>query len=315
MPNTTIEPRSTDDPADERVFAGMAMRLGAGVMLAIMFAGVKYAGQRGVNVMESLFYRQVGTTLAALALVPFVGGVATLKTKRIGRHVTRMAVGLVAMGTNFLAMMLLPMAEATAIGFSVPVFSTLLAAVLLGEKTGAWRWGAVLLGFAGILIIVQPTGGHMATHGILVALAAAVSTAAATIAIRRLGATEAIATTVFWFGASSLVPLSLAMPFVAHAHEGEVYLVLAIMAAAGGVAQLLLTGALRFAPVALVMPMDYVVILWTGLAGYWVFGQAPSRWTWVGAPVVIGAGLVILWREQVRRKAGRSELSVAQQDL
>ena len=302
----------TDRPTEPNVPLGMALRIGAGLALAIMFAGVKWAAQHGVGVVESLFYRQLGTTLAALAFVALGPGLASLRTKRVGGHVVRMGIGLLAMGLNFLAFALLPMAEATAIGFSVPIFSTLLAAVLLGEKTGLWRWGAVLAGFAGVMVIVQPGDGHIALTGGLVAIAAALTTACATIAIRHLGATEAAATTVFWFGASSLVPLSLAMIFAGEMHSAEVFAVLGVMAIAGGAAQLLLTGALRFAPVALVMPMDYLSLIWSSLLGFLIFSQLPSEWTLVGAPIVIAAGLVILWREQrLKRRAGAELVELA----
>jgi drug/metabolite transporter (DMT)-like permease len=298
----------TDRPAAANIPLGMVLRIGAGLALAIMFAGVKWATQHGVGVVESLFYRQLGTTLAALLFVAWGPGFASLRTRRVGGHVVRMSVGLVAMGLNFLAFALLPMAEATAIGFSVPIFSTLLATLVLGERAGAWRWAAILAGFAGVLVIVQPGSGHIALTGGLVAIAAALSTACATIAIRHLGATEAAATTVFWFGASSLVPLGLAMPFVGQAHSAEVFAVVGIMALAGGAAQLLLTGALRFAPVALVMPMDYLSLVWASLLGVLIFAQWPSEWTLIGAPLVIAAGLVILWREQRLHRRTRPEL-------
>jgi drug/metabolite transporter (DMT)-like permease len=298
----------TDQPIDERRFAGMILRLAAGLALAIMFAGVKWAGQHGVGVIENLFYRQLGTALCATLWVAAGPGFKSLRTKRVTAHVTRMSLGVLAMGLNFLSFMLLPMAEATAIGFSVPIFSTLLAALVLGEKTGPWRWGAILLGFVGVLVIVQPGSNHIALAGGLVAVVAALATAIVTIAIRRLGATEATATTVFWFGLSSLVPLGIAMLFVGHAHEPRIFLVLAGMALAGGAAQLLLTGALRLAPVALVVPMDYANLLWATIFGWWLFAQAPSHWTLIGAPIVIAAGLVILWREQALGRRTRPEL-------
>ena len=287
----------TDRPAEPHVVLGMSLRLASALALAMMFAGVKWASQHGVSVGESLFYRQVGTTLCAVDWVALGPGFASLKTKRVGAHVARMAIGLVAMGLNFLAFVLLPLAEATAIGFSVPVFATLLAALVLGEPTGRWRWSAILVGFLGVLVIVQPGSGHIGAYGGMVAVAAALSTAGATIAIRRLGATEPTAATVFWFGLSSLVPLGVVMLFVARPHDLHSFAVIAALSAAGGVAQLLLTGALRLAPVALVMPMDYSALLWAILLGWMVFGQLPSRWTWLGAPIVIAAGLVILWRE------------------
>jgi len=288
----------------------MGLRLAAAAALAVMFAGVKWAGQHGVSVGESLFYRQIGTALCAVGWVALGPGFASLRTKRVGAHVARMAIGLVAMGLNFLTFVLLPLAEATAIGFSVPIFATLLAALVLGERTGRWRWSAVLIGFAGVLVIVQPGSGHIGTYGGAVAVAAALCTAGATIAIRRLGATEATATTVFWFAVSSLVPLALAMAFVAKPHDAHSFAVIAAFSLAGGIAQLLLTGALRLAPVALVMPMDYSSLRWASLLGWIVFDQLPSRWTWLGAPIVIAAGLVILWREQRLRIAGSATAAV-----
>ena len=300
----------TDRPAEPHVVLGMVLRLASAIALAAMFAGVKWAGQHGVSVGESLFYRQIGTALCAVGWVALGPGFASLKTKRIGAHVARMVIGVVAMGLNFLTFVLLPLAEATAIGFSVPIFATLLAALVLGERTGWWRWSAVLAGFLGVLVIVQPGSGHIEVHGGAVAVAAALSTAGATIAIRRLGATEAVATTVFWFAVSSLVPLAIVMLFVAKPHDAQIFAVIAGLSLAGGVAQLLLTGALRLAPVALVMPMDYSALLWASLLGWLIFGQLPSHWTGLGAPMVIAVGLVILWREQRLRIAGSATAAV-----
>jgi drug/metabolite transporter (DMT)-like permease len=289
--------KSTDRPAEPHLALAIALRLGAALSLAVMFAGVKWVSERGVSFIESLFYRQVGTAICAAIWVALGPGIASLRTKRVGAHVARMSIGLVAMGLNFLAMILLPLAEATSIGFSAPIFSTMLAALLLGEPTGKWRWGAVLVGFLGVLVIVQPGGTHIDGYSGLVAVGAALSTACATIAIRRLGQTEAVGTTVFWFGASSLIPLGLVMLFVGKAHDAATFAGLAVLSISGGIAQLALTGSLRLAPVAAVLPMDYSSLLWASLFGWLVFDQVPSHWTWVGAPIVIAAGLVILWRE------------------
>jgi drug/metabolite transporter (DMT)-like permease len=297
----------TDSPAEQRPLAGIALRLLTALLLAVMFALVKLASTRGVNVVESLFYRQCGSALCAIGVVAAGPGIASLRTRRVWAHVGRMALGLAAMAFNFVAFILLPLAEATTIGFSVPIFSVVLAALLLGEPTGRWRWGAVAAGFAGVLLIVQPGGGDVPLLGASVALAAALLTASVTIVIRRLGATERAATTVFWFAVSSLVPLGLLMLHFGHAHERATWLTLAGLALAGGLAQLTLTGALRLAPVALVMPMDYTSLLWAVLLGSWIFGELPNPWTWVGAPVIIASGLVIVWREhRLHRRAALS---------
>ena len=194
----------------------------------------------------------------------------------------------------------------------MPIFSVVLAAIVLGEPTGKWRWGAVAAGFAGVLLIVQPGSGDVPLLGASVALVAALMTASVTIVIRRLGETERAATTVFWFAVSSLVPLGLAMLFFAHPHDAGTWAILAGLALAGGIAQLTLTGALRLAPVALVMPMDYTSLLWALLLGSWMFGEVPTPWIWVGAPIIVASGLVIVWREhRLRRLAALSSEAVA----
>ena len=303
-------PRDTDRPIDQRPLLGMGLRLLTALLLACMFAGVKWASERGVHVVESLFWRQLGSAICATAWVAMGPGFETLRTKRIGAHVTRMGIGLTAMFLNFLAMTLLPLAEATAIGFSVPIFSVVLAALVLGEPTGKWRWGAVMVGFLGVLVVVQPGSSHLPLEGGAVAVVAALLTAAVTIVIRRLGATEAAATTVFWFAVSSLVPLALLMPWFAEAHDPVTWAIVAGLSLAGGLAQLTLTGALRLAPVALVMPMDYTSLIWATLFGFLLFGQLPTEWTWIGAPVIIASGLVILWREHRLVRAARAARAV-----
>lgn len=306
------DPRDTDRPAEQQPLAGIALRLVTALLLAIMFALVKLVSTRGVNVVESLFYRQCGSALCATGMVALGPGFASLRTKRVRAHVGRMALGLGAMALNFLAFILLPLAEATTIGFSVPIFSVVLAALVLGEPTGRWRWSAVAAGFAGVMIIVQPGTGDVPLLGAAVALAAALLTASVTVVIRRLGATERAATTVFWFAVSSLVPLGLAMPLFAREHDVATWLMLAGLALAGGLAQLTLTGALRLAPVALVMPMDYTSLLWALLLGSWIFAEVPTPWIWVGAPIIIASGLVIVWREpRLHRRAALSAEAAA----
>lgn len=299
--------RDTDQPTEQRPLFGIALRLVTALLLAIMFALVKLASTRGVNVIESLFYRQCGSALCATGLVAVGPGFASLRTQRVWAHVGRMALGLGAMGLNFLAFILLPLAEATTIGFSVPIFSVILAALVLDEPTGRWRWGAVATGFAGVLLIVQPGSGDVPLLGASVALVAALLTASVTIVIRRLGKTERAATTVFWFAVSSLVPLGMGMLLFGRSHDRSTWLILAGLALAGGLAQLTLTGALRLAPVALVMPMDYTSLLWALLLGSWIFGELPTSWIWIGAPIIIASGLVIVWREhRLHRRAALS---------
>lgn len=287
----------TDSPATQHPLAGISLRLLTALLLAVMFALVKVASERGVHLVESLFYRQIGSALCATALVVSGPGMGSLRTRRVGAHSVRMVLGMTAMALNFLAMILLPIAEATAIGFSVPIFATVLAALLLHEPVGMWRWGAVAVGFLGVVIIIQPGSGAVPLDGASVALLAALLTASVTVMIRRLGATEKSTTTVFRFAASSLLPMGVLMLWFANAHDPATWGILAGMALAGGLAQITLTASLRLAPVAVVMPMDYTSLVWATVLGAWLWSQWPTPWIWAGAPLIIASGLVIVWRE------------------
>lgn len=284
----------------------MALRLLSVAMLSVMFACVKLLSDHGVGVIESLFYRQfilLGVVLLWMGFGQSSGrgaGFDAMRTNRPMAHLVRMIIGIVAMGFNFWSYTLLPMAEATTIGFAVPIFATALAALLLKEPTGIHRWGAVLVGFVGVLIVLQPGGSHVSVFGGSVAIIAALLTASVTVVLRRLGATERAPTIVFWFALTSLLPLGAAMLRVGQFHDAPTWGLLLLMGVAGGIAQLALTASLRLAPVALVMPMDYTGLLWASLIGFILFYEWPSAATWLGAPVIIASGLYILWRERVR---------------
>lgn len=297
-------PAPSGAPPVHRPIAGIVTRLVAVAALGLMFALVKLAAGRGVNIVESAFYRHAFALPLVLSWVGVSAGFASLRTQRMAAHTARAAVGLTAMVLNFLGMIILPLTEATVIGFTTPVFATMLAALLLREPTGRYRWGAVIVGLVGVVVVVQPgaidLGGGQHSVGTIIALAGALATASVTILIRQLGATEQAATTVFWFTALSLVPLSLLMLFFGQAHDPETWALLVGIGLTGGLAQLCLTAALRFAPVAVVLPMDYTGLLWATLFGWLLFGALPLDTTLVGAPLIILSGLIILWREQVR---------------
>ena len=292
--------------APQHILCGIALRLFAMAGASIMFVLVKYVAEAGIHVVESLFWRQALALPFVFAWVVMHGGVASLKTRRIGAHTRRMLLGLAGMGANFAAMIFLPMAEATTISLSVPIFATIFAAILLGEQTGRARWSAVVFGFVGVLVVLAPgaegIGGFSGEHGLgtLVALGGAIMTGLITIQVRDLGRTESATTIVFWFSLLSLVPLGIAMPFVFQSHSVSEWLMLLGLGFSGAVVQLALTGALRLAPVAVVIPMDYSSLLWSIVCGWWFFGTLPAETTWLGAPIIVARGLFIAWREHRR---------------
>ncbi|MCC2603279.1 DMT family transporter [Sphingopyxis yananensis] len=286
---------------------GIALRLLAMLSLSIMFVIVKLLDQSGVHVLESLFWRQALVLPFLLVWIWRFAGFHTLRTQRIGSHMRRTAMGLTGMACNFLAMIFLPMAEATTINLSVPIFAVIFAAILLGEKIRWQRWSAVLLGFIGVLIVLDPSNsfadGFSGRHGLgtMIAITGAITTALISIAIRDLGRTENASTIVFYFSLMSMLPLGLALPFVYTSHSAEQWLLIAGLGLTGAVVQMSLTGALRLAPVSVVLPMDYSALLWAIALGWYIFGTVPAETTWIGAPIIIFSGLFIAWREHRRQ--------------
>ncbi|MEZ5710756.1 MAG: DMT family transporter [Blastomonas sp.] len=290
----------------------MAMRLLAAACISIMFALVKLASARGVHVVESLFYRFL---IGLFLILPWVlakpGGIRSVRTSRLRGHVVRAVLGTVTMTLNYLSYILLPLAEATTIGYAVPIFATILSAVLLKELVGWHRWSAIIIGFVGILIVIQPGGSHIPLQGALVGLSAAVCTASITVIIRELSTTESTTTIVFWFSFIALPILAVPMLFIAGAHDSTTWLIIAGLGVAGGLGQMTLTSALSLAPISVVMPMDYTTLIWSTALGWLIWSTLPGPTTWIGAPLIVLSGLYIVWRENRNKSAAKPDLTAS----
>ncbi len=291
----------------DRIFKGLALRLFAILCLSSMSALVKLAEARGAGLVETMFHRQFWAVPIVTAWIAAGPGLGSVRTSRFGAHLGRAAVGSTGMIFTFGSVVLLPLAEATTLQFTVPIFATILGALVLGEKTGRHRWAAVIAGFVGVLIVAQPAGGHFPLFGAIVGLLAALFVAIVAILLRQIGRTESAGTTVFWFSMLSLPPLGLAYAFQLQAHDALTWAILIAIGLVGGVGQLALTGSLRFAPVSSVVPMDYSSLIWATLYGWLIFGVLPTPYTWMGAPLIIASGLYIVWRERVRRQEKPAE--------
>jgi len=280
-----------------RPLLALIIRLGAIGALATMSALIKLASQRGIHLLEIMFWRQAITIPIALAWVMATGGIGMLATKRPGTHLIRGLYGTIGMVLNFGAVILLPLAEATTMSFTAPIWAVILSTLLLKEKVGIWRWSAVALGFVGVLVIAQPGGGHIPLFGALVGIGGAFMVALISIQIADLNRTDQPLTIVFYFALFSAPLTAIALPFVATTHDWHGWLLLLGIGLAGSAGQLLLTAALRFGKVASVIVMDYSALFWATLYGSLLFGVLPPASTWLGVPLIVAAGLVIAWRE------------------
>ena len=286
----------------DRIGPGIAYMMAGVLALAVLNVLVKLLSAR-YPVIEIAFFRSLFALGPALIAVSTSGGLASLRTDRFGSHVTRASVGLGAMLLMFWSYHLLPLADAVAIGFSAPLFLTLLSVPLLGEKVGLARWGAVLVGFAGVLVMVKP-GATVLNLGALVALGAAVGYALAVIAVRQLGRTEHPNTIVFYFTLNTGALSALGLPWGWTSPTPGDFGLMALTGLLGGAVQYCGTHAYTLGPAAVMGPFNYSAILWATLFGYLIWGDLPDRWVILGAAVVIASGLFIVLRETRREKAG-----------
>jgi len=195
-----------------------------------------------------------------------------------------------------------PLATASAIGFSSPIMVTALSVPLLGESVGPRRWIAVLVGFLGVLIIVRPGTGQLSIATLLL-LCAAGCYALYQIATRRSTLHDSAETGIVYAALVGTVALSLLLPFGFEMPRRPLdAALLASLGLFGGVGHYFVIRAFRLGPAALISPLGYLELLGTTVLGYLVFDNFPDSWTWIGAGLIVASGAYIAIRERRRRR-------------
>lgn len=283
----------------QRPVLALALRLTAVACLAAMLALVRLASERGVHLLEIVFWRQAGPMVLIALVLAVRRDFSPLRTERMPAHVRRTAIGLVGMFLNLGSVLLLPLAEATILGFTSPLFAVILAALLLRERVGKLRWSAVTIGFLGVIVIsgFDNGGGVVTPLGLAVGVGGAFMVALIAIQLRDLGRTEKPLTVVFWFSTLSTVLVAPSLLLSAGPHDELTWLILGGIGVLGLAGQLALTAALRLGAVSSVIVMDYSSLFWATLWGWLLWQQLPPPATWLGAPLIIAAGLFVVWRE------------------
>ncbi|WP_404711447.1 DMT family transporter [Sphingomonas sp. MMS24-J13] len=284
----------------ERRMLGVGLRIVSATAFACMSGLLKLASGHGVNTAEMIFYRNAGAMPIVAAWVAFGPGWRAIRTRRPIAHVTRSGLGLVAMLLSFGTLSLLPLGEATALTYAAPILSTLLSALFLREVVGVHRWTAVATGFAGVLLVVHPTGESLPILGVITGICAAFGQAAVMITVRQISRSETIASIVFWFTTMTMLAGALMLPVFGHTHDGITYAMLFGAGLCGGCAQITMTGSLRHAPVAVVMPFDYLQIVWGIAFGWLITTLPPTPTTLGGAALIAASGIYTAWRESKR---------------
>lgn len=267
------------------------------VAASIMLLLVKLAGTHGVRLPEILFWRQFIPAVAIAGWLIAHRRMADFKTTRPMLHARRAVIGMTTMFLILGAVQVLPLAESTVLGFTMPMFAVLLSVVLLREQVGPVRWAAVLLGLAGVVVIAGPDRTNLPLFGVALGLGAAMGLALVSIQLRDMGRTELPLTIVFWFSALGALMLVPGLLLTGGYHTPLQWMLLGGIGFSGLFVQVLMTSSLRFGTVGSVLVMDYSQLVWATVWGWLFFSQLPPPTTWIGAPLIVGAGLIIAWRE------------------
>ena len=274
--------------------------LAGAAILTLMLALIKLAGQ-SLHVTEILFFRQM--TMVAIALPAIVHGYPeSLKTRRLDLQLARIGVAFGAMTLGFTAVIHLPLAEVTTLGFTKTFFMTILGIVVLGEVVRARRWAALAAGFAGVLIILWPEAGSGSGIYRLASIASACLVALVMVLIRKLTQVDRPVTILSYQAMG--VGLLMFGPMLwfwktPTPWEAGLLVLIGVVAAAGQYINIL---ALRAGEASALAPLDFTRLVFAGALGLAMFGEQPSGRVFLGAAVIVGAALYTLHRE---RRTGR----------
>jgi drug/metabolite transporter (DMT)-like permease len=271
---------------------GIGLMCGAVLSFACLDATAKYLNLY-MDTLQVVWARYTGAFILALFIFNPVSRPGLMRTKRPGLQLVRSAMLLGSTITNFLAFRYLQLDQALAI----------LAGPMLGEWIGWRRWVAILVGFAGVLLVTRPGVGdvHWAA---LYSVASAVFYALYIVATRVLSKSDTSDTTLFYSNLVGAVAMLPVLPFVwTTPNDPFVIFLMVVFGAFGSFGHYLLIVAHRLAPASVLAPFMYTQLVWATGFGYFVFGDVPNRWTLAGAAVVVASGLYLLHRERVRGTA------------
>lgn len=219
-------------------------------------------------------------------------------TSRLKLHLGRAGAGVMSMACGFYAYANMPLAEATALTFTMPLFMTVLAVLVLKEQFDGWRLAATVAGFVGVLIMLRPSGMLMELAAML-ALASAVFHATVGILIKKLSATESVANLMLYFALVATVVFFVPAMKVWVQPDSLQWLLFVAIAVLGVTSQLCFIQACRRAQIGVIAPFDYSRLIMAGLLGFILFAEVPDAWSIVGALVIVASAVFIAQRERV----------------
>jgi drug/metabolite transporter (DMT)-like permease len=254
----------------------------------------------GYTLAQVLFFGRVVSLPIAAVMAHRNGGFATLRPVRPWQHVMRGGVSIVEMFCFVGAIALAPLADMFTITFAAPFIMTILSVIFLGERVGWRRWTAVLAGFLGVFIVLQPSGAGYGFASML-AIGSAIGYAVFLVMTREMTRTESVPGMVFWNSLMVMIVTAILMIPGWKTPTGIDIWWFAAIAVTGAIGQLLVTEAFRLGEASLLAPLQYTSLIWAAIFGYWIFGDVPTPTLWAGAAVIIAAALYVVHRESRQR--------------
>lgn len=274
----------------------------------MVFAGALFASMHGTVRLVSFdlhpfviaFYRNL---FGFLVLVPLLmqGGAKMFMTKRLGFHSIRACINSMSMLCWFMALSLIPLADATALNLTGPLFVTLGAMVAFGERVRIWRWTALILGAIGALMVIRP-GFEAVNIGALLAIAATALAAISKLFAKSLTRTEDPAT-IAAYVQFLMTPITLVVAlFYWQWPTFEQLLGLVAIGALGSLGHLFTAKAYAIADLSFAEPIVFTRMIWATIFGYVAFSEIPDIWTWAGAVTIVLATTIISYRERIKKR-------------
>jgi drug/metabolite transporter (DMT)-like permease len=275
------------------IIQAMVWMIMGGIAGGIMNVVIREAAEE-LHPLEIVFFRNL---FSLVFMVPFIArlGLGSLRTGKIGFFTLRAGVAFVSMVTWFIGITLVPLATATALNFTAPLFATVLAALLLGEQVRARRWSAIAIGLLGVLVILRPFGPF--DPNMLMLLASAATAAMGSITVKFLSRSESPVTIVTYM-VIYLAPISLVPAlFVWQWPTWHTLAYLVFLGLLGVASHLSVARALAVADASAIAPFEFMRLPYAALLGYLFFGERPDMWTWFGAAIIVASSLYVAHRE------------------
>lgn len=273
---------------------------------AIMHVIIRYTTQNtDLHSFQIAFFRNVFGLIVFLPII-MTQGLAFLKTERLPLHGIRSLFNIGAMLMFFYALSITEVAHVTALGFSAPIFAGILSVVFLGERFRSRRWIAIGVGVLGMLLIVRPGFIPVGLGPILVLVSAFLWAVVLTI-IKVMSRTESSLTIVAYMNIFlAIYALGPALwVWVWPTWQG--WALMAATAVFGTLAQLSVSQSLKEAEQTLIMPFDFLRLIWVAVLGYWVFGEIPDVFIWAGGAIIFASGVYMAFRERAVARAARAQ--------